>query len=347
MTSSTPTRDAFRDVDIVVVNWNTREMALRLAASLKEARDVCAKAGRTLRLIVIDNASSDGSADHLAEHAPWVQLIRAPRNGGFAYGVNLGVGAALAEGRNPWCLLINTDAELEPSAIESFVSEAEQTRDSKGPVGVQPAIFGPRIVDEHDGVQRSSWPDPRLRELLTEATLLGPLWRKLRGGVPPAAVARPDCVSGCVFLIHPDALRESGGFDERYFLYFEETDFCTRVRAAGAAVAHLPAHAFVHRGGLSAELDSERTFTTFRESGVRYFAVHGGALSRRMCPRAVARCGPHPGPPADPAQARQGSTAPPRMPHAAHTGSGTTAANATAANPAVPKASECRASRAP
>lgn len=81
-----------------------------------------------------------------------------------------------------------------------------------------------------------------------------------------------DCISGCVFLIRRSVLAQVGGFDERFFMYYEEADFCARVQQAGHRIRFLPGTAFVHAGGLSAAQSAVRTFTAFRESCLLYHA---------------------------------------------------------------------------
>jgi GT2 family glycosyltransferase len=95
-----------------------------------------------------------------------------------------------------------------------------------------------------------------------------------------------DCVSGCVFLIHRDVLKDVGGFDERFFMYFEDADFCERVRRKGHVVRFLPEVHFLHVGGLSAAQSAKKTFVAFRESTLLYHVQwHGRFWSEiiRLC----------------------------------------------------------------
>ncbi|MGE3174347.1 MAG: glycosyltransferase family 2 protein [Planctomycetota bacterium] len=244
-------------LSIVVVNWNTRELLLRLLAQLAPS------AAAATEVIVVDNASSDGSADAAERAFPGARLVRAPENGGFAYGVNRGIAAA----RGEWILLLNTDTDVDRAELDRFVAEAAAV-----PAG---GVFGPRIVDEHGAVQSSTWRRHGLWRPLLDA--LG-FARLLDGAAPPQGTAEVDCVSGCVFLIRRAALEQTGALDERFFMYFEEADLCARVRAAGFGVFHLPATAFVHAGGLSATQAAERTFLAFRESCLLYHARWHGRL---------------------------------------------------------------------
>ena len=125
-------------------------------------------------------------------------------------------------------------------------------------------------------VARRNWETGR------DALFLG----RLAESAQPNGAGDVDCVSGCVFLIRRAVLAETGGFDERFFMYFEEADFCERVRGAGHRVRFLPETAFVHEGGLSAAQSAERTFVAFRESTLLYHAAwHGRLMTEwvRLC----------------------------------------------------------------
>jgi GT2 family glycosyltransferase len=219
---------------------------------------------------VVDNASSDGSAAAAVAGFPSAVVLPQPRNGGFAYGVNRG----LERAHGDWILLLNTDTDADWDRIRAFLAEARQHP--------RAAVFGPRITDEHGVAQRSHWQGPRPRQYLPQIFGLG-MDRDADAGGAPREV---ECVSGCVFLIRRSALATTGGFDERFFLYFEETDFCARVRQRGHGVMYLPDTSFVHIGGLSAAQSAVRTFLAFRESCLLYhLAWHGRLVTEwiRLC----------------------------------------------------------------
>lgn len=253
-------------LSLVVVNWNTRELLLRLLRRLPlEAAPFAAE------ILVVDNASSDGSAAAVRAEFPQVTVLPQPKNGGFAYGVNRG----LERTAGKWVLLLNTDAKATWDEIVQFVAAAEHSPEA--------AVFGPRIHDEDGAPQRSTWAAHRPRHYLPQALFLD---RLMGAATAPAVAADVDCVSGCVFLIRASALPVVGGFDERFFMYFEEADFCERVRRAGQRVRWLPEPSFVHAGGLSAEQNAAVTFLAFRQSILLYHvAWHGRAAAEwiRLC----------------------------------------------------------------
>jgi GT2 family glycosyltransferase len=242
---------------MVIVNWNTRDLLLGLLGSLLP--DGSPTAGT--EVIVVDNQSQDGSVEAAHELFPQAHVVAETHNFGFAHGVNRGIAIA----RGEWVLLLNTDAEADPKTIAALVAEADLHPDA--------AIFGPRIIDEHGNPQRSTWPRHRPWSAALAALVPSKL---LDPGRSPAQSANVDCVSGCVYLVRRSAFVTLGGFDERFFLYFEEADFCERARRHGFGVRHLPATSFVHRGGLSAAQAAVRTFLAFRESMLLYHAAFFG-----------------------------------------------------------------------
>ena len=208
--------------------------------------------------------------DQVRARFPDAILLSQPRNGGFAYGVNRG----LERARGTWILLLNTDAQVSWTNVRAFLAAAEREPDA--------GVFGPRIVDERGATQRSTWPRHLPRHYLPQALFLD----RLATRADPTGPADVDCVSGCVFLFRAAVLADIGGFDERFFMYFEEADFCERAGRAGWRVRWLPDASFVHAGGLSAGQAAEKTFLAFRESCLLYHAAwHGRLLTEwvRLC----------------------------------------------------------------
>lgn len=248
-------------LSIVIVNWNTRDLLLRVLGQLLPPRG----APLPCEVLVVDNASGDDSVAAARAAFPAARVLPQQRNGGFAFGVNRGLEVA----RGRWVLLLNTDTEVTWDALQAFVAEAD--------LHPEAAIFGPRITDEHGAVQTSTWPAHRPAHALPEALFLD-RWsvRRVPDNADPIDV---ECVSGCVFLIRRAALHDIGGLDERFFLYFEEADLCERVRRSGRRILYLPRHTFVHVGGLSANQAAIRTFVAFRESCLLYHAGFHGRLA--------------------------------------------------------------------
>jgi len=251
-------------LSIVIVNWNTRDLLLRVLGQLFDGPRL------PFEVLVVDNQSSDDSVAIARERFPAAIVMPQPKNGGFAYGVNRGLEAA----RGRWILLLNTDADADWEQLERFVAAAEREPEA--------GVLGPRIVDEHGDTQRSTWQHHLPRHYLPNALFLG----RFAEAAPRTDKGDVDCVSGCVFLIRREVLAKTGGFDERFFMYFEEADFCARVRQNGFAIRYLPDASFVHVGGLSAAQSAKRTFVAFRESTLLYHVQwHGRFWSEyiRLC----------------------------------------------------------------
>jgi len=254
-------------VSVVIVNWNTRDMVLRLLESLTEPAE---GSGHQLELIVVDNNSSDGSVEAIRREFPQVELVAQRENEGFAGGVNPGVRVAT----QPLVLLLNTDARTTRKSIEEVAAYMSALPE----VGV----VGPRILSPAHEPQSSAWREPSLTGLAFNALGLSKLrllnFERYRDE-PFDEPAEVDCVSGCAMMIRRDLIVELGGFDENYFMYFEETDFCVRARRRGKRVHHAPIGEFVHEEGGTAKTVRLRTFLDFRRSQILFHRKHGGVAA--------------------------------------------------------------------
>jgi N-acetylglucosaminyl-diphospho-decaprenol L-rhamnosyltransferase len=251
-------------VTVVVVSYNTREELRRCLASVR------AHAGVSCQVVVVDNASTDGSADAVTSEFPEAQVIRNRENLGFSRANNQAIRNATA----PYVLILNSDAELLPGALPTLAARLD-TKPRLGAVG--PRIVGP------DGTVEVSF-GPELRPLAE--------WRQRRlvRGVKrrrPAALRRaearaaeehePAWVSAACLLARKQALDAIGGFDEGYFLYEEDVDLCLRLRHAGWDVLFTPAAGAVHHIGRSMRADPGRARLEYHRSHLRFYRKHNGA----------------------------------------------------------------------
>ena len=252
---------------IVIVSWNTRELLLDALATVFPLDLVRGE------VIVVDNASSDGSAEAIEARFPAVRLIRNERNLGFAGGVNVGLRAA----RGSYALLLNSDTLARSDAIERLLAYAEEHPHA--------GIVGPLVLNADGSLQESRFRFPSLLNLVLAASYLYKLFphsswlnRERMGGVAPRHPARVDAVSGCCFLMRRDMLDRIGLLDEDFFMYAEETDLCWRAWRAGYEVHYAPVGEIVHLGGGSSRLARRRNFLEFRRSILRFFMKHRGRL---------------------------------------------------------------------
>jgi GT2 family glycosyltransferase len=193
---------------------------------------------------VVDNASPDESAEVVADLP--ARVIRAPRNGGFSYGCNLGSAGASA----PYLLFLNPDARIDAAALDRLVAVL---RDDEA-VG----LVAPRIRDDDGSLAFSLRRFPRLRTTYAQALFLHRLWPRapwtdelIRDESVYEHSGDADWVSGACMLVRRELYERIGGFDERFFLYCEDTDICVRVWEAGQRVRYEPAAEVHHVGGAS------------------------------------------------------------------------------------------------
>lgn len=209
------------DTIAIVVNWNRRELLLRCLASLHESMRA------PLDILVVDNASSDGSVAAIHARFPNVELIESAENLGFAEGNNVGLRWALERGYS-YMLLVNNDTVAHPELVprlRAFLA----SRPNVAAVG--PAIYylsEPNVVWSAGG-----WIDQR-RGMVSNDFADTPVASLPR---QPYAV---DHVSGCCMLLRAAAVQRAGLFDPRFFMYFEETEWCVRLTSNGSTLWVLP-----------------------------------------------------------------------------------------------------------
>jgi len=271
------------DVTAILVNYNAGN---ELAVALRSIQSDCAQV--EWEAVIVDNASSDNSAA-IVETFPRATLIRNPANVGFGRAVNQAAAVATA----PRLLLVNPDCRLVSGAISTLrsVLDAEPSC----------AVVGPRIFDPDGTVQGSARGDPDMLTGLFGRTgalrVLLPFLPVARRNVVVEDAVRTgassvvvDWLSGACMLIRRDAFTAAGGFDERFFLYWEDADLCRRLRNRGFQVRYVPGASAVHQVGRSSQTARRSSIRAFHASAYLYYATHvaPGALNpRRLLARAL------------------------------------------------------------
>lgn len=249
-------------LDIVIVSFNARADLERCLHSLHAAPPAVPH-----RIILVDNASSDGSVEAVRRRWPAIAIIERARNEGFAAANNAGIRAGAGE----LILLLNSDTLVPPGAIDALVARLAREPDA--------AAAGPRLVD---GEGRAEWSFGRMLSPLVEArrAVVGRLYAR-RAPIVTWVIERasrresyPDWVTGACLLVRRQAAERAGLFDERYFMYEEDIDFCAALRAQGGRVLFTPAAEVVHLRGRSARSAPAATRLAYHRSHTAFYAKH-------------------------------------------------------------------------
>jgi len=232
-------------VHIVIVNWNTRGYLRECLESIvvNQTDEVTLE-----RVTIVDNASSDGSADGLDGLVLPIEVVRNSSNVGFARACNQGAAASTAD----YLLFLNPDTQVLAGALSAVIGFMES--EDAAAIG----ICGARVVDADGNPAISCARFPTLRVMLGKVTGLHSVVPALFPGhhLTPAELTRSrvvDQVIGAFYCVRSELFRELGGFDERYFLYFEEVDLALRARDRGARSYYLSAACIVHAANVSSD----------------------------------------------------------------------------------------------
>jgi GT2 family glycosyltransferase len=254
---------------VSIVNFNTSELLLALLEQLSETTS------RALRQItVIDNASSDGSADMVAERFPHVKLIRNTHNRGFGAAHN----QALETLTSPYWLILNTDVRLDPADLIAMIDFMERRPDC--------GISGCRLTGFDGAFQ------PSAGQLPFGLALLGWLFNLETLGIRSNLHRsdreyhehgrRVDWISGACMLLRSELARRIGGFDERYFLYFEDIDLCYRARRIGYSTRINAEVVVQHLGGASSDDPRFDQWLGSLIGSIRFYERHRGMWPSRF-----------------------------------------------------------------
>ncbi len=249
-------------LSILIVNWNTRELLARCLSSIYEHPPDAA-----FEVIVVDNASEDGSPAMVRERFPQARLIENQENVGFARANN----QAIRHSQGAFILLLNSDTLIHPHALNRLVGFMEAHPGA--------GMVGPRVLNPDGSLQPSCTPFP---------TLAREAWRLFHGdrlkplAVYPMAsweVTRPrqvDVLMGACLLARREVIDQIGLLDETFFMYSEEVDWCLRAKRAGWEVWWEPRATITHYGGQSSRQAQQAMFLQLYRSKVLFFHKHYG-----------------------------------------------------------------------
>jgi N-acetylglucosaminyl-diphospho-decaprenol L-rhamnosyltransferase len=254
------------DLSIVILNWNVRDLLERCLASLRSEHYV-------LEIIVVDNASHDGSLAMLRDKYPHVEVIANAVNRGFTGGNNQGIAASCGR----YVMVLNPDTEVLGDAVDRLISYLDGHPD----VGA----IGPQLLNPDRSVQSSRRRFPTLATAFFESTWLqGLAPRRILAhfymdDVPVSPAHEVDWLSGACTVFRRAVLDGVGLYDaQTFFMYSEEIDLCRRIKAAGWKIVYLPEAQVVHYVGKSSDQAAAARHIYFQTSKVRYVRKWHGAF---------------------------------------------------------------------
>lgn len=265
------------DVSIIIVSWNVRDLLRNCLRSIANSQPSVAREKNVLtsEIIVVDNASTDGTVEMLRDdaYAPGTRVIANSQNLGFTRANN----QALALARGRYLFLLNSDTELAPNALSAMTTYM----DAHPRVG----IIGPKLFYGDGALQSSRRRFPTLATAFLESTILQQwfprnrvLTRYYMLDTSDDATQKVDWVNGSAMFVRRELYEQVGGFDEQFFMYSEETDWCYRAKQAGWQVVYLPTAVVTHHEGKSSEQAVAQRDIYFHSSKVRYFKKYRGAF---------------------------------------------------------------------
>ncbi len=253
-------------LSIVIVSWNVRKDITNCISSLSVNPPVC-----SFETIVVDNASSDGSAQEIREQFPEVTCVANDQNYGFAAANNQGIKLAKGE----YLLFLNPDTIVRSGSLDPLVTFMDSNKD----VGA----CGPKLLNEDGSTQRSVRKFPSYRGALYRFTFLK-YFKIFKNSYRSWLMRDFDHQSridvnqlmGAALLVRKSIIDEIGGFDENFFMYYEEVDLCYRIKKHGWRIVFLPQASITHLGGRSSQQIPAAKRIMMLRSLLKYFRKNHG-----------------------------------------------------------------------
>ncbi len=266
------------DLSVIIVSWNVRSY---LADCLRSVYAEFNQAGLKGEVWVVDNNSTDGTVEMVQNLFPQVNLISNADNPGFGAANNQGMAAA-NEYDPRYHFLLNPDTVVRPGAIQKMV----QFMDSHPEVGMS----GARLVYGDGRFQHSAFEFPRLGQLLFDLfPVPARLYESKMNGRYPRKMYEPsskafkiDHPLGATMLVRRDVAEATQGFDQEFFMYCEELDWCRRIHEAGWEIYTVPSAEIVHYGGESTGQVAARSVINLWESRARFYRRYYGSLINKL-----------------------------------------------------------------
>ena len=252
------------DISAIIVNWNTKSLLLDCVDSLyRTTRNA------SLEIIVVDNASTDGSVDALRKAFPLVRIIVNPANFGFAKANNIGI----REAKGRYICLVNSDVK----ALDGVLDKMHGYMESQPEIGA----LAPRAYFGDMQIQKTCRKFPTLRNIFCEEFFLNTMFPTIaafRGRemhwFDYETTMEIEVLSGYFLMVRSEVVRQVGLLDERFFFYSEDVDWCKRIHDAGWKLVYYPEAEAIHYGGGSSANDSARFNVEFIKANWQYWKKH-------------------------------------------------------------------------
>jgi len=261
------------DVSIVIVAWNVQQYVVDCLRSIERE---CTMPG--IEVLVVDNGSSDGTAEAVEREFPNVRLIRSKTNLGFTKGNNL----AIRQSHGRYVCLVNSDVLVLPNCFEELVA----FMDARPEVG----MVGPRVLNGDRSLQRSCYPFQSYRGEFLQTLGMDPLFPRASSSPNnnvddgPESEPRPvQVLKGCFVMVRREAMDDVGLMDESLFFYGDDFDWCKRFWAKGWKVMYYPHAETIHYHAGSTERAPINFFIELQKAKLQYWGKHHGRIGRAYC----------------------------------------------------------------
>lgn len=254
-----------KTVSVVIVNWNTRDLLRACLESLPWSSD---RLG--LEVIVVDNGSDDGSAGMVTDEFPRVKLLRNSENVGFVRANNQGLRFATGD----FLFMLNSDTEVREGCIQRLAEVAAMDE--------RAGAVGPRLLNSDGTLQASVGPFPRVVHRLFPSRFEHWYRRAVEARARASAegITKVDWIAGAALLCRRDVLEAVGPLDERYFMWYDDTDWCQRLRKAGYERVFVSDAVVVHYGRQSGgKLADRQLAEQLLDSEYLYLRLHAGRVT--------------------------------------------------------------------
>jgi N-acetylglucosaminyl-diphospho-decaprenol L-rhamnosyltransferase len=264
------------DLSVIVVTYNSRALTLACVAAVLAEQQ---RSRLQIELVVVDNGSTDGTVEALRRAAPQARVLIQPHNLGFAGGNNAGMAAA----RGRYLLLLNSDTEVRPGALNALVAFMEAHPEA--------GASGPMLVNPDGSLQPSGRDLPTPASLFLDMTRLYRLWRRdpfIQRGRDYTKVAEVGELSAAAFLVRRSVYEQVGGLDTNFFFYYEDVDWCKRIGDAGYRIYYVPGAQVMHHWQATSRTVSTLAYRAGQDSLRYYFRKHHGLAAAWMVQAMVA-----------------------------------------------------------